>query len=40
VVLEALVLGLAATDRPRTMEALEQLNELREAVIGTRRFDM
>jgi DNA-binding MurR/RpiR family transcriptional regulator len=40
VVLEALVLGLAATDRPRTMEALEQLNALREAVVGTRSFDV
>jgi DNA-binding MurR/RpiR family transcriptional regulator len=40
VVLEALVLGLAATDRSRTLEALEQLNMLREAISGTRRFDV
>jgi DNA-binding MurR/RpiR family transcriptional regulator len=40
VVLEALVLGLAASDRRRTMEALDQLNTLREAVIGTRDFDV
>jgi DNA-binding MurR/RpiR family transcriptional regulator len=40
VVLEALVLGLAAIDRPQTLEALEQLNTLREAVSGTRRFDL
>jgi DNA-binding MurR/RpiR family transcriptional regulator len=39
VVLEALVLGLAATNRSRTIQALEQLNELREAVIGTKGFD-
>lgn len=40
VVLEALVLGLAATDRPRSMKALEQLNALREAVAGTKSFDL
>lgn len=38
VVLEALVLGVAATDRPRALEALEQLNMLREAVLGTKGF--
>lgn len=32
VVLEALVLGLAALDRPRAMAALEQLNDLRTSV--------
>jgi DNA-binding MurR/RpiR family transcriptional regulator len=40
VVLEALVLGLAAMDRLRSLEALEQLNALREAVVGTRTFDL
>jgi DNA-binding MurR/RpiR family transcriptional regulator len=34
VVLEALVLGLAALDRPRALAALEQLNALREEVAG------
>jgi DNA-binding MurR/RpiR family transcriptional regulator len=34
VVLEALVLGLAATDRARALTALDRLNELREAVSG------
>jgi DNA-binding MurR/RpiR family transcriptional regulator len=33
--LEALILGLAALDRPRTLAALEQLNELR-AAVGSR----
>jgi DNA-binding MurR/RpiR family transcriptional regulator len=33
-VLEALVLGLAASDRPRALAALERLNGLREAVSG------
>lgn len=36
VVLEALVLGLAAIDRPRALAALERLNELRKAVSGAR----
>lgn len=39
VVLEALVLGLSATDRPRSLGALRQLNALREAVLGTKSFD-
>jgi DNA-binding MurR/RpiR family transcriptional regulator len=33
-VLEALVLGLAASNRPRALAALERLNGLREAVSG------
>jgi DNA-binding MurR/RpiR family transcriptional regulator len=36
VALEALVLGLAATDQPRALASLEQLNALREAVSGQR----
>jgi DNA-binding MurR/RpiR family transcriptional regulator len=35
VVLEALVLGLAALDRPRALAALEQLDALREEVSGS-----
>ncbi len=35
VALEALVLGLAAMDRPRAMRALGQLDVLREVVMGT-----
>jgi DNA-binding MurR/RpiR family transcriptional regulator len=40
VVLEALVLALAAADRPRALDALEQLNVLRAAVAGTTSFDL
>jgi len=40
VVLEALVLALAASDQSRTMETLEQLNALRQAVVGTASFDL
>jgi hypothetical protein len=36
VVLEALVLGLAATNRTVAVAALERLNELRESVSGRR----
>jgi DNA-binding MurR/RpiR family transcriptional regulator len=36
VVLEAIILGLAASDRQRAMSALQRLNDLREAVGGIR----
>jgi DNA-binding MurR/RpiR family transcriptional regulator len=39
VALEALVLGLAATDQPRALAALERLNALRRDVSGQRRSD-
>jgi hypothetical protein len=34
VVLEALVLGLAASDRDRAIDTLHRLNELRECIAG------
>jgi DNA-binding MurR/RpiR family transcriptional regulator len=36
VVMEALLLGLAARDRPRSLAALEELNELRAQIVGYR----
>ena len=39
VALEAMVLGLAATDQPRALAALEQLNTLRREVSGQRQGD-
>jgi DNA-binding MurR/RpiR family transcriptional regulator len=36
VALEALVLGLAASDRARAVDSLQRLNDLREAIGGTR----
>jgi DNA-binding MurR/RpiR family transcriptional regulator len=36
VVLDALLLGIAASDRPRSLEALEELNDLRADIVGYR----
>jgi DNA-binding MurR/RpiR family transcriptional regulator len=39
VLLDALLFGLAASDRPRTLEALETLKELRSRVAATMKVE-